>query len=407
MRSRALVFLVLALAILFRTAVHATDRTLEVVSLDVLSTLANQEEARVIIALKEPAAQDLGTRKRAIQAVQADVLSSLSGSDFELQYQYQAISALAGRLRREGLVKLVNHPNVLQISLDRVASGQLAESVPLIQADLVQELGFTGEAVVVAVLDTGIDTGHPDLKDALIAEQCFCSVETGCCPNGLTEQSGPGSARDGGGHGTNVAGIIASRGNVASVGVAPGTSIVAVKVLDDTAPSGRGDLSVILRGLDWIINERPDVQIVNMSIVAGLFFGDYCDAFDALSRAYAQAIDLLRAQGVLTFVSSGNLASATGLSFPSCLRSAVAVGAVYDDDVGTFQAGDLCTDQTTAADQIVCFTNRNRFLSLLAPGCKIRAPGLRGGTSTFCGTSQAAPHAAGVAALMLSANADL
>src|SRR2546429_7639737 len=65
-----------------------------------------------------------------------------------------------------------------------------------------------------------IDETHPDLKDALIDEACFCTNAdgTGCCPGGVTTKTGPGAAADDHGHGSNVAGIVASRGNLVGVG---------------------------------------------------------------------------------------------------------------------------------------------------------------------------------------------
>jgi hypothetical protein len=124
--------------------------------------------------------------------------------------------------------------DVRRVDLDVGGSGHLAQSVPLIQADKVHALGFTGRGVTVAVLDSGLATTHPDLSDALLSEQCFCTNAdgTGCCPDGSTQQSGPGSAEDDQGHGTNVTGIITSAGRIAPVGVAPDAGIVAVKVID-------------------------------------------------------------------------------------------------------------------------------------------------------------------------------
>jgi hypothetical protein len=85
---------------------------------------------------------------------------------------------------------------------------------------------------------------------------------------------------------------------------------------------------------------------------------------------------------------------------PACVANTVSVGAVYDANVGprTFLG---CTDPTTAADQVTCFTNTNTALDLLAPGAPITSTGLGGGCSTFSGTSQASPHAAGAAAVLL------
>ncbi|MBK8027395.1 MAG: S8 family serine peptidase [Chloroflexi bacterium] len=95
------------------------------------------------------------------------------------------------------------------------------------------QYGLTGAGVRVAVLDSGIDTDHPDLADDLIAQVCFTGGGTpalGSCPPADTNTGI--SAEDENGHGTNVAGIITSDGTVAPIGFAPDAQIVAVRVLD-------------------------------------------------------------------------------------------------------------------------------------------------------------------------------
>ena len=87
---------------------------------------------------------------------------------------------------------------------------------------------------------------------------------------------------------------------------------------------------------------------------------------------------------------------------PACIASVIAVGAVYDADVGSATAFG-CTDSTTAADQITCWSSSSTATDLLAPGAPMTSPGLGGGASTFRGTSQAAPLAVACAAALLEA----
>ena len=174
------------------------------------------------------------------------------------------------------------------VDLDPPAYADLAESAALIRADQVRGSGVTGQGVVVAVLDTGVDTHHADIKDSLIAEQCFCTSPSGagCCPNGSASQSGPGSAEDDHGHGTNVAGIITSDGRVAPPGIAPDAQIVALKVLDRT---GAGTSTSILSGLDFIINNRPEVKVVNLSLGLANLFSGTCDSGASFTLAFARS----------------------------------------------------------------------------------------------------------------------
>ena len=98
----------------------------------------------------------------------------------------------------------------------------------------------------------------------------------GCCPNGQTTQSGAGAAEDDNGHGTNVSGIITANGVVAPEGSAPEAGIVAVKVLDSS--NGFCCTSDVIAALDWIFANRPDVDVVNMSLGTNVRFAGHCDA---------------------------------------------------------------------------------------------------------------------------------
>jgi subtilisin family serine protease len=286
---------------------------------------------------------------------------------------------------------------VAKVDVEGVRHARAAESVPLIHGDEAHNMGFTGKGIVVAVLDTGIDSDHRDLFDAIVDQQCFCSGSCRC-PNGSQRQSGPGAAEDDEGHGTNVTGIINSAGRVAPVGVAPDTGIVALKVLG--ADGGGGDAG-ILSALDYVIARR-EIRVVNMSLGGGRF-STVCDNADASNRAFGSAIATLRAQGTITLVAAGNDAFTDAVSSPACVNAAVAVGAVYDQNIGGIRAS-KCVDPTTAPDQVACFSNSSTLVELLGPGAMITSSGLGGGTLTEGGTSQATPHVAGAAALLFQAN---
>jgi subtilisin family serine protease len=355
--------------------------------------------APVIVIIAESDTWTTGSeRSRGIAASRTGVLASLAPGDFTLGQEWQYVNGFAGELSQAGLARLQAHPDVLRIGLDRQVHGYTAESVPMIRADEAHGLGFTGRGVTVAVLDTGIDNQHPDLRHAITDEQCFCS---GCCPNGTSRQSGAGSANDDNGHGTNVAGIIASAGRVAPVGVSPDAGLVAIRVL---GPSG-GSTSTIVTALEYVL-ARPHIRVVNMSLGGGGPFTTVCDNADASTLAFGTAIARLRAQGTLTVVASGNEGFSTGVASPACTNAALAVGAVYDNNVGSI-AWNTCPDATTASDQVTCFSNSSPLVELLAPGALTTSSGPGGGTLTEGGTSQATPHVAGAAAVLLQARPGL
>ncbi|MCU0242019.1 MAG: S8 family serine peptidase [Vicinamibacteria bacterium] len=373
-----------------------------IVGEDVRAAVRAGGRARVVVALREPLvnATSAAERERAIAVLSSEVLAQLTPGDFQLTAQFRSVSALAGHLTANGLDVLATHPEVVRIDLDVPVHATLAESTRVIGADQAHNLQHTGRGVAVAVLDTGVQGDHPDLKDHVVNEQCYCtrSDNSGCCPNGSTQQSGAGAARDDNGHGTNVAGII-----TAPLGVAPEAEIVALKVLaqDGSAAS----VSQIITGMDYILTQRPEVKVVNLSLATTQLFEGPCDNAAAYTIAFASAINGLRQRGALTFVSSGNDGSATKVGAPGCVSTAITVGAVYDADFGPLSFG--CVDATTAADKVACFSNGGINVDVLAPGGAITSSGLNSGQSTYVGTSQAAPHAAGVAALLLGAKPGL
>ena len=406
------IIIAIVLLVLWGTTAAAETPDHAKVGARVYEKLAVESRVRVMIYLSAPAPQPGNREKLKSDAsrAQSAVLNALSGHHFTLKRQFEVIPALAAEITSEGLQALIQLPGVLRVDEDAGGQAQLLQAVPLTNVDDVQALDFTGEGITVAILDTGVDTDHSDLGGDLVAEACFCSgIGTGgpCCPNGSTTQFGSGAAEDDHGHGSNVAGVVTSSGIVAPIGAAPDAGIVAIKVLDEDAVFCCN--SDIVAGLDWIIANRPDVDVVNMSLGTFALYSGECDTTNPVPssiQSYGMAIDMLRSLGVLTFVSSGNNASGTEMSAPACVANAVSVGAVFDANIGSLGIFS-CTDATTAADQVTCFSNSNGTTDLFAPGAAITSDYLTNGTSTFYGTSQASPHVAACAADLLEAEQSL
>jgi subtilisin family serine protease len=386
-----------------------------IASHQLLDALETQEKVRAVIVFSVAsgggalggAAFLTAPVRTEIETVGHRIVHSFAPDEFDLRWRYQSINALAGSISASGLLRLLDDTSVLGVDIDPGGSAQLAQAAPLVNLDALHALGYTGEGVTVAVLDSGLDTDHADLADDLVAQQCFCSSPdgpTGCCPNGSETQSGAGAAEDGNGHGTNVTGIITSRGTVAPLGGAPDAGIVAIRVLDNAGNFCCS--SDITAGLDWIINNRPDVDLVNMSLGTNALFSGNCDNATTWIVPWATAINTLRSNGVLSFASSGNSGSGTSMSAPACIANTISVGAVWDSNVGS-QTRLGCTDTTTQADQVTCFSNSNSTTDLFAPGAPTTSTGRFGGTSTYYGTSQASPLAAACAALLLDEDPSL
>jgi len=354
-------------------------------------------------------------RRASVHARQDRVLGALPPGAFQMSYRFESVSGFAGRAHAPAIEALLAHPEVAAIHLDHEIFATLAEGVARIGADLAHTSGITGLGINVALIDTGVDTDHPDLVDDIVAEQCFCndhpSPTKGCCPAGGMEQSGAGSAEDDNGHGTHTAGIVTSAGMVAAPGVAPDAGIVAIKVLSATGTgfSSSGDAA-----LDWLVTNHQalGIRVVSMSL------GDAGEHNNPLASPCsgtpsADAIALLHDAGVAVFAASGNDGYDDGISEPACVPEAISVGGVYDASVGNVSwCGNsacttiLCTD-VSDADVFVCHSNSDEILDLLAPDWRTTSPALGGGATNFGGTSAATPYAAGQAALLLQADPSL
>jgi subtilisin len=283
-----------------------------------------------------------------------------------LKRRYKKLPALAARLTADEIAALSLHSAVAYIEADQTLAAEPSSTsaeqtaswgVWHIHAAEAQARGITGANVKVAVLDTGVDYTHPELSPRYCGGYDF-----------MYETSDPyDDSFDS--HGTHVAGIIAASldGN-GMVGVAPGVSLYAVKVLDG---AGFGDLSTILGGIDWAIANGMDV--VNMSFGSPMALQILEDACNAAADA-----------GIVLVAATG-YRNIDPVSYPAAYASVIGVSA------------------TDSSDLITPFSPAGPGVAIVAPGMSILSTQSGGGYVTLSGTSQAAPHVAGVAALVLSA----
>jgi subtilisin family serine protease len=208
----------------------------------------------------------------------------------------------------------------------------------------------------VAVVDTGINTTHPDLNDNLAG-----------CLNFIVSWR---SCEDDNGHGTHVSGIIAAENNnLGVVGVAPKARIYALKVLDRR---GRGYLSDIIESLDWAIANQ--MQVVNMSLGT---------TSNVLS--FAEAVQRVRDAGITQVAAAGNSGPGENtVIYPAKYPEVIAVAA------------------TDSQNAVPSWSSRGSEVDLAAPGVSVYSTYLRGGYKTLSGTSMSAPHVTGVVALRLA-----
>lgn len=259
--------------------------------------------------------------------------------------------------------------------------------------------GYTGDGVVVAVIDTGVDRDHPDLDDNLWqAPSNTCSVagstKTNCSKNGWDFVGYNGSAtndnnpEDDNGHGTHVSGTIAAEDNSTGVvGVAPDAEIMAIKVLGS---DGSGSYLDVVSGIDFAIDNGADV--INLSLGAintGVVLKDLQDAIDDAETA-----------GITVVAAAGNFSTNAQFS-PAAFDTVLSVGAVQE-------TSGLNNPDANYGTRFAYFSNYGKN-NVVAPGMRINSTTFNGSTSgdTYNGTSMASPHVAGVAALMLEKNSSL
>lgn len=335
----------------------------------------------------------------------SDFLLTLSNSEFEsLQESLGLVPLVSGYLSKEGFEKLKNRPEILSIYIPGRAEVLLQDSVPLIKADMTRSIivnntNVTGKHQTVCVVDTGVKHSHTDLGGCfgsgckVVAGHDFCSSvnSTGIC---VSEDPNP---MDDNGHGTYVAGIAAANGGV--IGVAPNVSIAALKMLANT----QGDDDTAAKAIEWCIVNRTTLNISIISISIGYDPPGHSNSSDCYpNRTLSIAIKDATEAGILVVVASGNDASLNQIHYPACVNESVSVGAVYDKNVG-HKNFTSCQNDTSQQNKIVCLTDRNFNLDFLAPGSVINSTNINGLYGEGSGTSAAAPHVAGVAALMLQA----
>ena len=269
----------------------------------------------------------------------------------------------AALAREAGVLRIDDDDEVFAlakpIKVERAPKPQPDEVLPWgvdrIDADLAWEI-TTADPVKVAIVDTGIDLTHPDLKDNI--------------KGGYNAINSRKSANDDNGHGTHVAGIIAAIDNeIGVIGVGPKIDLYAVKVLDR---NGSGYLSDVIEGLDWAI--QNGMQVVNMSLGTPTYIASFEDAVKKVNAA-----------GITQVAAAGNNGPDDNtVTYPAKFAEVIAVTATNDTDT------------------IASWSSRGSEVDLAAPGVSIYST-YKGSTyKTLDGTSMASPHVAGTAALVLT-----
>jgi subtilisin family serine protease len=242
--------------------------------------------------------------------------------------------------------------------------------------DFLRRQGIDGSGVRIGLLDTGLDTSHPEIIDKLVGWQEFDGF-------GNPVVSQPHETHDKA-HGTYVASIMVGD----SVGLAPGAELMAALVL----PGGYGTVEQVLAGMQWIMDPDGDPETDDGAQIVNMSWG-----LDGTVNVLKEAVEVMRNAGILPVGAIGNNGRDSTFS-PGNAPGAIAVGAMNEyDNIAVFSGGgEVCWEN-------LCLTKPD----LSAPGTKVYGAGLWGDYQSLSGTSVAAPHVAGAAALLWQYKASL
>lgn len=320
-----------------------------------------------------------------------------------VEYIYRsALSGYAARIPERGLRSVRADPRVLFVQPDQrftttqdvpVAPGEQVPTGVRRIAAATTTTAHPAAEVGVAVIDTGISLSHPDISAV----------------NGINCIAPENDANDDHGHGSHVAGIIAARNSgVGVIGVAPGTTVQAVKVL---GPAGAGTLASVLCGVDWVTANSAalNIKVANMSIGASGTSDTACGATnsDALHRAICVSTQV----GVTYVVAAGNSADRFVGLIPASYPEVLTVTAMADSDGSPGGSGGppgcrrVEQDDWFARFSSFAETPDEIAHTIAAPGVCILSTWLGQSYTVLSGTSMSSPHVAGAVALCLTSRA--
>jgi bacillopeptidase F len=385
---------------LLSSSLEATVLTPELQS--VLSSLSDQDEISVIITLSDKIdprqIRDGGKsllRSKIIKALRnkADVAQAplkvfLEGRGARKLRSLWLINGMAVTAKPDVVRELTSFPGIEEIKLDETIQApvvvQEVSAIPewnlsAIRAPELWALGYTGEGVVVASMDTGVDVNHPDLQSGWRG-----GTNSWFDPNG--QHSTPFDAD---GHGTATMGVmLGGDAGGTAIGVAPGARWIAVKIFND---SGTATFSGIHEGFQWLLDPDGDPGTDDAPHVVNNSWG--LDSDKGCSLEFEPDIHALKVAGIAVVFAGGNSGPSPSTSIsPANNPDGFAVGAV-DQSLAIYW---YSSRGPSACDGRI-------YPEVVAPGVLVKTSILSSGFASVTGTSIAAPHVAGAMALLLNA----
>lgn len=342
---------------------------------DVVAQQSQVIEGSYIVVFETKITGDFGKKygndykaaKRAVVSEAQKMFSENSIVDFVIEQSYgMVLNGVSAKLSKTDVEKLAKDKRVKYIEEDQLVTlapggkpgsggGSTVQETPWGITRVNGVSSYTGSNVA-WVIDTGIDLDHPDLN--VNASRGF---------NAFTSGRDAGAPDDGNGHGSHVAGTIAAKNNtIGVIGVAPGATVIPVKVLDSR---GSGSYSGVIAGVDFVAANGSVGDVANMSLGG------------PISQALDDAVLAASNKGIKFALAAGNESKDANTSSPARVNGA---------NIYTISA-------MSAGDNWASFSNfGNPPVDYCAPGVSIKSTWKGGAYNTISGTSMASPHAAGI-----------
>ncbi|WP_276300033.1 S8 family serine peptidase [Halorussus lipolyticus] len=272
--------------------------------------------------------------------------------------QFESLDIVTAKMPAKAAQGLQNNPNIRYVEKNgkvHAHAQTLPWGIDRVDADVAHSNGDTGSGADIAILDTGIDKDHPDLKANLGNGKDF---------------SGKGTWNDGDGHGTHCAGIANAVNNTEGVvGVSTEATLHAGKVLGD---DGSGSFSDVAAGIEWTANKGYDVASLSLGASSG-------------TSTLRDAVDYAYNNGVLVVSSAGNSGPCSDcVGYPAAYSNAMAISSTDEDD------------------GLSSFSSTGSEIELAAPGGSVYSTYAGGGYNTLSGTSMSCPHVSGAGAQLMA-----
>ena len=325
--------------------------------------------------------------------------------EFEPSWRFHHIPIISGEVKTELLDELLEVEGVVFLTLNGELQIALDNAIGIHHVDTVWDFGYTGEGISIAIIDTGIDPLHVGLNDfdddpstADPKVVAFYDALDGSGDDG----SGETEPYDDQGHGSHCAGISAGTGAVGEGplsdgstpyrGVAPGASLVGVKVLDG---GGSGSFAEVMKGMEWTIDNqiKYNIRAASMSL-GGVWLVELTQEQE--ERITHLANEMVAA-GISLMIAAGNSGGYGTIGTPGAAKDVITVGSTEDSKELAVYSSKGPTHEGQIKPNVAAIGSA--VMSVEANSGN--------GYASYSGTSMATPMVAGMAALLLQANPDL